>query len=56
MGGFRGVSLQASLVTEIEAMIEQTKHYKSVAEFVSEAVRLRLETLRKNPSKEANLS
>jgi Arc/MetJ-type ribon-helix-helix transcriptional regulator len=54
MGDFRGVSLQASLVKEIETTIKRVPYYRSVAEFVSEAVRLRLEELR-NP-KEANHS
>jgi Arc/MetJ-type ribon-helix-helix transcriptional regulator len=48
MGDFRGVSLQASLVKEIEETIKKIPYYRSVAEFVSEAVRLRLETLKKN--------
>ena len=47
MGDFRGVSLQASLVSEIEDTLKLIPHYRSVAEFVSEAVRLRLEELKK---------
>ena len=53
MGAFRGVSLQSSLVTEIEETIKKIPYYRSVAEFVSEAVRLRLESV-KNPTKEAD--
>lgn len=48
MGVFRGVSLQATLVEEVEDLIKNVPYYRSVAEFVSEAVRLRLEVL-KNP-------
>jgi Arc/MetJ-type ribon-helix-helix transcriptional regulator len=52
MGTFRGVSLQSSLVTEIEETIKEIPYYRSVAEFVSEAVRLRLETVKANPREE----
>lgn len=45
--GFKGISLKASLVDEIEAFICNTSGYRSVAEFVSESTRLRLEDLRK---------
>jgi hypothetical protein len=45
--GFKGISLKASLVDEIEAFICNTSGYRSVAEFVSESTRLRLEYLRK---------
>lgn len=47
MTGFRGVSLQASLIEEVERTIERVPYYRSVAEFISEAVRLRLEELKK---------
>lgn len=51
---FRGVSLQATLVNEVKQFIKKIPHYRSVAEFVSEAVRLRLEDLKNNPgNKEA---
>lgn len=46
--GFRGVSLKAELVTEIEDFIKDLSGYRGVAEFVSEAVRLRMEQLHKN--------
>jgi len=45
--GFRGVSLKADLLTEIEAFIQEFSAYRSVAEFVSEAVRLRMEQIRR---------
>ena len=45
--GFKGISLKASLVNEVEALINTGSGYRSVAEFVSEATRLRLEQLRK---------
>lgn len=46
--GFKGVSLKADLVNDVEAFVNSSSGYRSVAEFVSEAVRLRLEQLRKN--------
>jgi metal-responsive CopG/Arc/MetJ family transcriptional regulator len=45
--GFKGISLKTSLVNEVEALIKTNSGYRSVAEFVSEAIRLRLEALRK---------
>lgn len=45
--GFRGVSLKADLLNEIEEFIKEFSAYRSVAEFVSEAVRLRMEQVRK---------
>ncbi len=50
--GFRGVSLKAEIVNEIEKLIENST-YRSVAEFVSEAVRLRMEQIRRSKGKEA---
>jgi metal-responsive CopG/Arc/MetJ family transcriptional regulator len=47
--GFKGLSLKAGLVKEVEDFVESSKGYRSVAEFVSEATRLRLEELRKKP-------
>jgi len=44
--GFRGISLKKELIEEIENfMKEHPERYKSTAEFVSEAVRLRIEEL-----------
>lgn len=51
MGSFRGVSLQATLVQQVEDLINAVPYYRSVAEFVSEAVRLRLEQLKQDPPK-----
>lgn len=39
--------MKAELVTEIEEFIKEGTRYRSVAEFVSEASRLRLEELKK---------
>ena len=44
--GFKGISLKASLVDEVESFIKSTSGYRSVAEFVSESVRLRMEQVR----------
>lgn len=44
---FRSISLKASLVDEVNNFINRGSRYRSVAEFVSEATRLRLEELQK---------
>lgn len=46
--GFRGVSLKTELIEEIERVLEKHVEYRGVPEFISEAVRLRMEQLRKN--------
>ncbi len=53
MSGFRGVNLKATLIEEVEKLVGDDKPYRSIAEFVSEAVRLRLETLTRNLEREA---
>jgi len=50
---FKNVSIKAGLAKEIGGFIEHSKRYRSVAEFVSEACRLRLEQLEKEESKVA---
>jgi Arc/MetJ-type ribon-helix-helix transcriptional regulator len=50
VGNYRGVSLKEELVDRVERLIRRLGTYKTIAEFVSEAVRLRLEALEKqNP-------
>jgi len=44
---FRKISLQEQLVTSIEKVIKEVGTYRSIAEFVSEAVRLRIEDIEK---------
>jgi len=44
---FRGISLRKDLIEEVEKFIESFGRYKSVTDFVTEAVRLRLEELQK---------
>jgi Arc/MetJ-type ribon-helix-helix transcriptional regulator len=44
---YRSVSLNDELIERIKQLIEQIGTYHSVSEFVSEAVRLRIETLEK---------
>ena len=44
--GFRGVSLKKELVDEVEALLKKRKRWRSITDFVSEAVRLRLEDLK----------
>ena len=46
-GNYRGVSLKEELVDRVEQLIRRLGTYKTIAEFVSEAVRLRLETVEK---------
>ena len=46
-GNYKGVTLKQQLVERVKQRIQKTGTYHSVAEFVSEAVRLRLETLEK---------
>ena len=46
-GNYRGVTLKEELVERVKRLIERVKTYHSVAEFVSEAVRLRVEAIEK---------
>ena len=52
--GFRKISLQEELVESVRRYIEEKGSYRSIAEFVSEAIRLRLEQLKgvESPSEE----
>jgi Arc/MetJ-type ribon-helix-helix transcriptional regulator len=43
--GFRRISLPSPLVDTVERLVKKTKRYRSIADFVAEAVRLRLEQL-----------
>jgi len=56
MVDFRGISLQATLIEEVEELIKNIPYYRSVAEFVSEAVRLRIEQLRKQGTQQSTAS
>ena len=46
-GNYKGVTLKQQLVERVRQSIKKTGTYHSVAEFVSEAVRLRLEAIEK---------
>jgi len=46
------VSLNADLVGQVEEFIKNSRRYRSIAEFVAEAARLRLESLEKRASHE----
>jgi len=50
--GFRSISIREELVRKIEKILKK-KGYRSIADFVSEAVRLRLEELEPGKRKEA---
>ena len=47
MGNYKGISLREELVDRVKTIIQKLGTYHSVAEFVSEAVRLRIEALEK---------
>jgi Arc/MetJ-type ribon-helix-helix transcriptional regulator len=44
---YRSVTLNDQLVQQVQQLIRRTGTYHSIAEFVSEAVRLRLEVVEK---------
>jgi Arc/MetJ-type ribon-helix-helix transcriptional regulator len=44
--GFRKISIQEELVELVNQYVEESGSYRSIAEFVSEAIRLRLEQLK----------
>jgi Arc/MetJ-type ribon-helix-helix transcriptional regulator len=44
--GFRKISIQDELVELVNHYVEESGSYRSIAEFVSEAIRLRLEQLK----------
>lgn len=44
---FRSLSIKAKLVAEVEEYVNASGRYRSVAEFFSEAGRLRLEALKR---------
>jgi len=46
-GNYRGVSLREELVERVEQLIHRLGTYRTIAEFVSEAVRLRIEEIEK---------
>jgi Arc/MetJ-type ribon-helix-helix transcriptional regulator len=46
-GNYRGVSLKEELVERVEQLVQRLGTYKTIAEFVSEAVRLRIEAIEK---------
>lgn len=52
--GFRKISIQNELVEAVRQYVEGSGSYRSIAEFVSEAIRLRLEQLKsvESPRKE----
>ena len=47
MRNYRGVSLPEDLVERVKQLIKKLGTYRTVAEFVKEAVRLRIEALEK---------
>ena len=44
---YRSVSINDELIERVKQLIQKLRTYHSIAEFVSEAVRLRIETLEK---------
>jgi Arc/MetJ-type ribon-helix-helix transcriptional regulator len=51
--GFKGVSIKNELYHEVEDLIEENPIYRSVAEFVSEAIRLRMEQVEKRKAEKS---
>jgi Arc/MetJ-type ribon-helix-helix transcriptional regulator len=51
---YRSVSLNAELVDRVEKLIHRLGTYRTIAEFVKEAVRLRLEALEKHQKAEGD--
>ena len=47
MRNYKGVSLPEDLVERVKQLIDKLGTYRTVAEFVKEAVRLRIEALEK---------
>jgi len=47
-GNYRSVSVREELVDRVETLIRRVRIYHSVAEFFSEAARLRIETIEKH--------
>jgi len=45
--GYRSVSLPKELVDDVENYVAEDKRYRSIASFVAEAIRLRLERVQK---------
>jgi Arc/MetJ-type ribon-helix-helix transcriptional regulator len=45
---FRGVSLKRELVEQVEKLVKENPQYKSIADFVHEAVRLRMQEVKKS--------
>ena len=46
-GNYRSVSINDKVIDRVKKLIETLRTYHSVSEFISEAVRLRVETLEK---------
>jgi Arc/MetJ-type ribon-helix-helix transcriptional regulator len=46
-GNYRSVSINDKIIDCVKKLIETLRTYHSVSEFISEAVRLRVETLEK---------
>ncbi len=53
--GFRGVSLKNGLVDEVEKFVKEHHEYKNTADFIHEAVRVRIEELRSVESNKKSL-
>ena len=50
---YRSVSINDELIECVKQLIQKLRTYHSIAEFVSEAVRLRIETLEKQQKMDA---
>ena len=52
MRNYRSVSIHEELVQQVKQLINRLGTYRSITEFISEAVRLRLEALEKTQKAE----
>ena len=55
MTQYRGVRLKKGLIDEVEQTIRELGYWRSIAEFVSEAIRLRLEGVKKSEHESRSL-
>jgi len=46
-GNYKSISIREEIIDHVKNLIDRVKTYHSVSEFVSEAVRLRIELLEK---------
>jgi Arc/MetJ-type ribon-helix-helix transcriptional regulator len=53
MKGYRNVGVREDLYKQVEAWVRKSKRYRSISEFIHEAIRLRLERMEAEKDKQA---